>query len=290
MSDGTETPQQRQARIRQQKRQAKVTNNAQDRLNSIASISGRSVESLQNASAASSSTFSQSPASAPNNASSIRASSLFSSQANDPEQMRLQEEYVKLLLGGDQSGQSGQPNQTGQGQQRPGMPDENDPMLKLMQGILGGMSGDPNAPATGDLPFSPDELAKMTGMPSFLTSMFMGGKSQAPPTPAQISSERTWRLVRVLVAILTGLYTSFIVSSSVTTFGDNPPAPATVQNPFLVFLTGQLLVRGTQSVLASKPATQGGFKKYLQYGREVGNDAAISIFLLGVYSWWHGYA
>jgi GET complex subunit GET2 len=44
MADPEETPAQRQARIRQQKREAKITGNASERLDKITRLSGRAPE------------------------------------------------------------------------------------------------------------------------------------------------------------------------------------------------------------------------------------------------------
>lgn len=204
-------------------------------------------------------------------------------QADTPEQRRLQEEYMRVLLGGAQPGQAGQP-------QQPGQPGEEDPMIKMMQTMLGGMSGDPNAPNTGELPFSADDISKMTGIPSFLTGMFLGGKQQVPPSAEQVSKERTWKIVRVVLSVLIGIYTIFTLDNSLTTFGQNPPAPATARNPFVVFLTGQLLVNGAKAALAGNTSSQGGLKSYYRNVKDVAADGAIIIFMLGVYSWWSDFA
>lgn len=191
----------------------------------------------------------------------------------------MQEEYMRTLLSGVQQGQAGQGQQAG-------MPGEEDPMMKMMQAMLGNMSGDPNAPAPEGMPFSADDISKMTGIPSFFTSMFLGGKQQAPPTPAEISRERTWKTLRTILSVLIGLYTVFTIDKSVETFGQNPPTPATAQNPFLIFLMGELLVNGARIVLSGRPASQSGLKAWIQSGREVGRDGAILLFMLGAYSWW----
>lgn len=190
---------------------------------------------------------------------------------------------MRVLLGGQQQTQDGQTQQQG-------AVNEDDPMIKMMQTMLGGLSGDPNAPATGEMPFSADDISKMTGMPSFLTSMFMGGKQQAPPTPHQVSSERRWKIIRTIAAVLIGIYTVFTVDSSILTFGQHPPAPATAQNPFVVFLTSQLLLNGARIALSATPAGQSGFKSYIRTGRDIAADGAILVFILGVYSWVKGYA
>lgn len=191
---------------------------------------------------------------------------------------------MKMLFGGQQ-GQQGQ----AQGQQAQGMPDENDPMLKMMQSLLGNMSGDPNAPAPDSQGFglSPDDISKMTGVPSFLTSMFMGGKA-APPTAEQVKSERLWKLIRMVVGVLVGIYTVWIVDRAVGLFGSAPPRPATVQNPFLVFVMGQAVLGGARSVMGGG-TREVGLKRYYQGVKDVASDAAVPLFMLGCYCWWSGY-
>lgn len=284
MSAEEETAAQRQARIRQQKREAKIKASGQDRLDKITKLSGRTPETMSTSSpirpATPQTNSTQAVAGQPP---SVAAGDWMTAQSDTPEQRRLQEDYMRILLGGAQPGQTGQPQSTGQ-------PGEEDPMIKMMQTMLGGMSGDPNAPGAGELPFSADDMSKMTGIPSFLTGMFMGGKQQAPPSPEQISKERTWKILRVVLSILIGIYAIFTVDSSVKTFGQNPPAPATARNPFLVFLTGQLLINGAKVTLAGNTQSQGGIKSYYRTVKDVAADGAILIFMLGVYSWWSGFA
>lgn len=198
-------------------------------------------------------------------------------QSNDPEQRRLQEEYMRAMLGVNAQ------NPGGLGQQ--GGIDENDAMIKMMQTMLGGMSGDPNAP--GEMPFSAEDISKMTGIPSFLTSMFLGGTQEAPLSAAQIKSERIWKTVRALVSVIVALYTIFTIDKSLSTFGQDPPAPATAQNPFVVFIMAELLVNGANIVLPGRKPV-GGLKSWFRMGRDVARDGAIVVFALGVYTWFKG--
>jgi len=192
--------------------------------------------------------------------------------------MRMQQEYMRALLAGTPHEQSSNP-------QQPGMPaGEEDPMLKMLQSMLGGMSGDPNS--AGGMP-SADDLSKITGMPSFLTSMLFGGQKQAPMSSVEVQAESRWKIVRILFSILVGIYVIFTVEKSSSTFGHNPPVPATAQNPFVVFLTGELLLYGSRVALSGRP-TSNGFKAWLQSGRDFARDGAILVFLLGVYSWSKG--
>lgn len=189
---------------------------------------------------------------------------------------------MKVLLGGTQQ------DQAGQGQQ-PGMSDEQEQMAKMMQAMLGGMSGDPNAPGSDDMSFSAEDLSKMTGLPSFVTDMFMGRKQQAPPTQEQLSRELRWKLIRVMVSVLIGIYAAITINSSIEKFGRNPPAPATFQNPFAVFVMGELLLRGANSALGDKSKSQNGIKSWTRAVREIAADGAILLFIVGVYSWVKGF-
>lgn len=162
-------------------------------------------------------------------------------------------------------------------------------MMKMMETLLGGMSGDPNAPGAQDIPISASDISKMTGLPSFLTSMFMPGKPSAQPTSAQIRSARIWSAVQVLFSVILGVYTVFMVHRSVSLFGMNPPGPATAQNPFVLFVTGEVLLRGTRLTLGGQPGITGPTALW-KLLKEIGRDGAILVFGLGLYTWWEGLA
>ena len=197
-------------------------------------------------------------------------------ERNNTDQARLQEEYMRALLSGMPQGQ--QDGDTG----------EEDQMIKMMQNLLGGMSGEPGAapgPGIGGLPFSAEDVSKMTGIPPFLTNMFLG-PAPVPPTEAEKRTESLWKLVRVVLSSLIGIYTIWIVNKSVELFGQNPPAPATAQNPFVIFVMAELLVHGARTMTGR--TTGNGLKGWFQSVKDIGRDGAIVIFLLGCNSWWRG--
>lgn len=173
---------------------------------------------------------------------------------------------------------------------------EEDPMLKMLQAMMGGMgaagaadgTSDPSAPGgVGSTPgFSPDDISKVTGLPPFLTNMMMGGQ-KAPPTEAEIQTTRLWKVLHVIFAVLAGLYLVFRINRSIEVFGENPPAPATFQNPFLVFATGELLVQTTR-VATKGHSGKSGFALWIQMFKEFIGDGAILVFMLGIASWWKG--
>ncbi|KAJ9639633.1 hypothetical protein H2204_003703 [Knufia peltigerae] len=278
MADTEETPAQRQARIRRQKREAKITGSGTERLDKITRLSGRTPESMRHESPAMT-PRSSTPSELPSPPNTLQDPSVNAT----PEQIRAQEEFLKAMLR--------QPMpQEGQAQQQP-QAQEEDPMLKMLQAMMGGADGasDPNAPGggMGGIPgMSPDDISKMTGLPSFLTSMFMGSQ-KAPPTQAEMRATRLWKIVHVVFAIFAGLYLVFCINTATETFGENPPAPATFQNPFIVFATGELLVQGSR-VLTSGHSDKSGIGLWIQMLREFVGDGAIVVFMLGIASWWKG--
>jgi len=193
------------------------------------------------------------------------------SNAADPSQRQAQEEYLRSLLRAPdaQEEQAGQPE---------------DPMMKMFESILGGAGANEDAP--GGLPFSPDDISKATGLPPFLVNTFLGGQ-QAPLTPAEEKTARMWTAVHLLFAFIAGIYLLFILNRSIITFGINPPAPATIQNPFLVFATGELLIEGSK--MASMGGSwKGGFGMWLQLLKDIARDGCVVVFMMGAATYWKG--
>jgi GET complex subunit GET2 len=166
-------------------------------------------------------------------------------------------------------------------------------MMKMLQAMMGGMggedgAGDPNMPGgMGGIPgFSPDDISKATGIPSFLTNMFMGNQ-RAPPTKAELQATKTWKLIHAVFAIFAGLYLVFTIDRATQTYGTNPPAPATIQNPFMIFLTGEVLVQSARVISNGTPG-KSGMGLWIHMGKEFLGDGAIMVFMLGLASWIKG--
>ncbi|KIX97211.1 uncharacterized protein Z520_07326 [Fonsecaea multimorphosa CBS 102226] len=271
MAEPEETPAQRQARIRRQKREAKITGSATERLDKITRLSGRTPESMRNESPVPT----PSPRSPPEQ---VAPPPGGPGALPTPEELRAQEEYLKAMLRQPLS------------QEEPSQAQQEDPMLKLLQSMMGGMEGstDPNAPGgMGAGPgLSPDDISKATGLPPFLTNMMMGGQ-KAPPSQAEIQATRFWKVVHVIFAIMAGLYLVFSIHQATQTYGENPPAPATFQNPFIVFMSGELLVQGARAVSRGQSG-KSGVRLWIQMGKEFIGDGAIMVFMLGLASWMKG--
>lgn len=146
---------------------------------------------------------------------------------------------------------------------------------------------DPNNPA--GLPFSPDDIQNMTGMPSWATSLLMGGKGKVPPTAEEKKTATIWNMVHILFSILAGLYLLFVLGDVTMKFGKDPPPPATVKNPFFIFLLGEALIHSSRILMKDPSSTNRG-NEWFQILKDVSRDGSIVLFMLGAANWWNGTA
>lgn len=203
------------------------------------------------------------------------------SQSTEPSQIRAQEEFLRSMLRA-QEPQQGQPTE----QQQQQMPE--DPMMKLLSSLTGGEKNmDPNNPA--GLPFSPEDIQNMTGMPSWATSLLMGGKGKVPPTAQERKTATIWNMIHILFSILAGMYLLFVLGDATAKFGKDPPPPPTVQNPFLIFLLGEVLIHSSRILMKDPSSTNRG-NGWFQILKDVARDGSIVLFMLGAANWWNGTA
>lgn len=165
-----------------------------------------------------------------------------------------------------------------------------DPTLKLLNSLMDAvpLKGDPNAaPApgggAGDMPgLSPAGIASALGMPPWIASL-VGGATQSP-TEEEQKQLRVWKALHVIFALGVAFYLLFVIVTSVATFGSSPPKPATAQNPFMVFVTGELLLTGGRVLLAGNGR---GVGMAVQLFRDVVRDGSLVLFMLGMGSWYY---
>lgn len=163
-----------------------------------------------------------------------------------------------------------------------------DPMMKILSSLAGGANNtDPNNPA--GLPFSPEDIQNMTGMPSWTASLLMGGKGQVPPTEEERKTATMWKIVHLVFSVLAGIYLLYVVGDATMRFGKDPPPPATVKNPFLIFVLGEGLIHGSRILMKDPASTKRGNGWY-QILKDVGRDGSIVLFMLGAANWWNGTA
>lgn len=303
-----ESPAQQAARLRRERREAKIKAGGSARLDKITSLSGRTPASsmissllkcllinlantiqVQDASPASSpqpppqaTPTANPPPAQPQSAQPSPQATIPSAEdapEMDPETIRAQQEYLRALL------RANPPEQQAQQQI------DQDPMMKVLSSMLGGIPGAENtAPGAGIAPpnqgdLGMNDLTSALGIPPLLSSMLFGGGA-SQQTPEEKNRERIMKFLHTLFALVIGVYLVTLVGSAVTTYGVNPPPPATAQNPFIIFMTGELLLIGAQMV--SGKNQQGTLATALKIFRSLVRDGSIAIFALGAASWWNG--
>ncbi|TPR03864.1 Diaphanous GTPase-binding Domain family protein [Aspergillus niger] len=260
MSSAEESPAQRAARLRRERREAKIKGDGAARLDKITSLSGRT------------------PASPPQQ-----------QQELDPETLQAQQELFRALL--RQSGQPGDSPSGSPGPQ-PGGPggmggmgglggEADDPTLKLLSSL---MAGDTSALGEGSLPGgqSPADLLTGLGVPPFVASML--GEATRKKSDEEKREILVWKVLHVVFSVLIGVYLLVLIGSSVATFGSQPPPPATARNPFLFFTTGEVVLTGARVMMKRGG---GGLGLWVQLVRDIARDGSIVLFLFGMANWWH---
>ncbi|OKL59778.1 hypothetical protein UA08_04744 [Talaromyces atroroseus] len=282
MSSAEESPAQQAARLRRERREAKIKAGGSARLDKITSLSGRTPASAhQDASPSPSPQPRLQNEPAPNlPGQQPQATPRPTPPASDnPESIRAQQEYLRALL------RANPPEQ--QSQQEI----DQDPVMKMLSSMLGGIPGAENTapgagmapPAQGDL--GANDLMSALGLPPLLSKMIFGGGS-SPQTPAERNREWVLKLLHSVFALLLGAYLVILVNSAVATYGHNPPPPATAQSPFVIFVTVELLLSAARMFWGQ--AQQGTLAVGLQFFKSVMRDGSIAVFALGVGSWWNG--
>ncbi|KAJ6007012.1 hypothetical protein N7499_000674 [Penicillium canescens] len=309
-----ESPAQRSARLRRERREAKIKEGGSARLDKITSLSGRTPQSeREDASPSPQRSISASPSPAPPMPQ-FRPSPSPQSEMQSPEAQRAQQEAFLAMLQQSASGQAQgqQPDSQAQALQaqqdaframlRQSAPeqgqsqglqsdDAEDPAIKLLSSLLGAMpGGDPNAPpgatpSDAGAPPGPGSslaaMATMAGVPPFLANMLGGAPA---PTEAEQKSTRIWKTLHTVFALAVSFYLLFLIGTSVSLFGSPPPKPATAQNPFAIFVTGELLLTGGKVLFGGK---SGGMGMAVQLSKDVIRDGKLLLFVLGLASWYH---
>lgn len=210
--------------------------------------------------------------------------------------IQAQEEYLRALLRSQQP----EPNQPPAGAE--------DPTAKLLSallggevppGVTGGAGGAGGAPGPGQGPGASQnplgDLTAATGLPPFVTDM-LTGQSSAPKTASELRNEQILKFLHALFSVLVGVYLLALIRSSALLYGEGstpPPPPSTAQNPFTVFVMGELLLLGGARVLGTGKSNGGGGKLARAMGgfqlvRGIVRDGGIAVFVIGAGTWWLG--
>ena len=189
---------------------------------------------------------------------------------------------------------------------------EEDPMMKILSQLMGGMPGGENGEAAAGDGELPPGLAAMLGAGA------MAGKGSAPAEQTEYTYGYLWKIVHAVFALCLGAY----VTATTTAFNENvqganprallqktPEKEGT--NLFLVFATAELVLQSSRFFLEKR--NSGGqlvgwigpvsgflpepYRRYLvlvgRYARIWGTiveDAMVIVFVVGCVAWWKGAA
>ena len=297
--DSEESPTQKQARIRRERRAAKINAGGSARLEKITNLSGHPpLEPI-----------------APSSPPGAGQSSSTASNANDPEEVDIsshpytphsinsngptEADIRQLLRGGPPDEQQQQnpfaPQQEGAG-------GEADPMMRMLQQMLGGAEG------------APGEGGGDGGLPPALAAMLGTRSGGAQRQGQEVSGEQKkgrdmWKIIHAVMAFALGIHmiwTTPFSGSQLARFGIVKGEEA-VQSFFWVFATAELLLQSTRWFLEGGKTAPVGmlgialgmlpepFKTYaslaVRYSgifTQLVADAVTVVFVLGIVAWWRG--
>ncbi|KAL9089077.1 MAG: hypothetical protein Q9165_005890 [Trypethelium subeluteriae] len=271
-SASDESPAQRQARLRRERRQQKVTSGGKDRLQAIASLSGRTVAQMDEAAAAANAT--QQP-----------------TVVDDPDEVDISRPY------------DGQPPPRNESPAQPPMPENmNDPTMRLMQQMLG---SDPGNPSDLDRPDANDPMTRL--MQQIMSGQ--GTKQQAQPSNGGYMWRIVHSLFALMLALYIALSSTFNGSklSRATVVSESEQGGGVTLRLFWMFATAELILQSTRYFIEKGRLPEAGwlgmvgnvlpepFKSYVaiiaRYGvmwTIVVSDAMVVVFVLGALAWWNG--
>ncbi|KAL4788161.1 hypothetical protein BJX76DRAFT_199005 [Aspergillus varians] len=288
MSSAEESPAQRAARLRRERREAKIKEGGASRLDKITSLSGRTPSKDRD---------DASPSPSPQPPADIPSPSLEPQPAPQQTQQTYGQAPPPPSVEDPNADMLGDPQNMLRALLRQQMPsqqdagEEEDPTLKLLNSLMGGMPGavpdasaGAGAGAGGDAPGGlPPGLASSLGLPPWMANVL--NSATRPQTEEQKKAVLTWKILHIVLAVALGIYLIFLTSSSVAIYGKQPPPPATAQNPFVFFTTGELLLSGARIIM--KNGGPPGPFLYIQLLRDFIRDGSIVLFMFGMGSWWN---
>ncbi|KAL8873951.1 MAG: hypothetical protein Q9174_000638 [Haloplaca sp. 1 TL-2023] len=295
-----ESSAQRQARLRRERREAKIKAGGSTRLDKITQLSGRSADVAPVPSQATQ----QSTLSSPNDPDEVDISEHTYPTPDPPRNNGAPTEAdIRQLL------RSAPPNQDAQGDQEG--PGQDDPMVQMLQQMMGGIPG-----AQGEAP--------QGGLPPGLAAMLGAGGGGANGPLGQRGREDQshsldgylWRIIHALFAFALGIYITalttfngaqFSKTDATTISGARDGDGEIGKRLFWIFATAEVVLQSGRYFLEKGTTTQSGWlgmtaqvlpepwKSYLglvaRYSGiwfTVVEDAMVVIFILGVVAWWKG--
>ncbi|KAK5116370.1 hypothetical protein LTR62_007917 [Meristemomyces frigidus] len=288
-----ETANQRQARLRREKRQKKMAEEGEDRLAKIKALNGGVAPPEEALSGPNTSAPKAATVEDPDEADIDSIQGIHTPQRQA--RAAPQDNPLAAAMFQMQQGQQG-----GQGA------GEDDPMVRMMQQLTGMMGG--NAQNPGD-PNQPPQI------PAALSALMGGGGQQA--TAPVNSSAYLWRIVHAVFAFTLAIYITVTgtfngtklaraqsVYSDASSYGLGPrlfiiftSAELVLQSSRFFLEKGQLQGSGMLATVANSGLVPEPYAQYIKHaGRYIGiaqtifKDAMVIVFVFGVLAWWRGMA
>ncbi|KAK4540686.1 hypothetical protein LTR36_009017 [Oleoguttula mirabilis] len=318
-----ETPNQKQARLRREKRQKRMAEEGEDRLAKIKALNGGVAPPAEALGGPAAPT-------APTAASSGGAKGAHATTVEDPDEADIDTVSGVNTPGGGNGGRMGmgmgggggggmenpfafmqQMQQQGGAGGQGGQGDEADPMMAMMQQLTGMMGGNPQNPND---PNQPPQIP-----PMLQAMMGMGGGAAAGGNNAQkapvTGSAYLWRIVHALFAVSMALYIT--LTSTMAFTGSKLARSQAIYSDaagprlFTIFTTAELLLQGTRFFLEKGQLQGGGMLamvansgfvpepyaqlirtggRWVGIGKSILSDAMVVVFVFGAVAWWGGRA
>ncbi|KAL9613936.1 MAG: hypothetical protein Q9167_001550 [Letrouitia subvulpina] len=298
-SSNEESPAQKQARLRRERREAKIKAGGSARLDKITQLSGRAVDQGQ--------IFTTEPPDIQQNQSPSSADTNDAGTSNKSARPNLHTGAA------DSFGAARNLDNTELRHNRDGQPvtgfdlnqqpsKDEDPMMRMLQQMIGGLPND-RANAEADLP---SDLAAMLGGSTTRTA------SGTNSDDLSHSNANIWKIVHALSALALGVYIIMTTSFNGTRFLENKTAGAGRQldiSPrlFWIFATAEVILQSSRFFLDRGKSQELGWLGILarnlpeparSYAKLVLRycgiwtttvaDAMIVVFILGCVAWWKG--
>ncbi|KAL8839777.1 MAG: hypothetical protein Q9170_001588 [Blastenia crenularia] len=286
-----ESPVQKQARLRRERREAKIKAGGSARLDKITQVSGRPAEPAP-----------LPPANNPPNPSIADPDEGDISHHQYPARTNARngtstEVNMRQLLRGAPPSQ-GAPHGLGE-QQAEG---QDDPMVHMLQQMMGGIPG--------------AQRSDQTGLPPGLGALLGGGGPSFAGLPAQEQRANTggylWKITHAMFAFLLGIYMTAVTTFSGAKFSRVQTSSDGVEEEvgkrlFWIFATAEVMLQGSRYLLENGKTTQSGWMgmliqvlpepwknyvglmaRYSGIWTTIVEDAMAVVFVLGCVAWWKG--
>ncbi|ORY18837.1 hypothetical protein BCR34DRAFT_621320 [Clohesyomyces aquaticus] len=308
-----ESPAQKQARLRRERRAAKIQAGGASRLQAISQLQGGTHRDVEK-----DVPVRPSPGASPRPS---YTSTAGGTSTPDPDEIDISEHHYApttqprlpspFAFNGTETPPFGFPPPGG-----PGTDGQPDPMIAMMQQMLGGGAG-----GMPGMPGGPGQSGPLGDFPPGLANMFqaMSGSGSSPqPSPTQ-SSAWIWRLVHSVFSLFLAVYIVFKTpfdGSKLSRTNASPSEDWTIDSSstaeafkhfFYMFATFEVVLQSSRyfiergqlqgggilsSIGAMLPEPYGGYVRvigrYSVIYRTVVNDAMVVVFVLGAASWWRG--